>query len=601
MKRQSILIYLVLLVVGALFVANTLALSFTQDDAYISYRYVTNYLNGQGLVFNSGEHVEGYTNFFYIIVMAFFGGLGIEYILISKIIGLTSGLAVIGLAFFWARRLGGDKFGELLGLFAGLLLAANATFAYWAISGLETLLFSALVFFGLYFAAERKLIFVPLMALATLTRPEGGLIFVLVLIYFLFAKSCNLREIIKFLVIYILLIAPQILFRLFYYHDLFPNPFYAKTGLSLDYIRAGLKYAGLFFAEYGIYGAILIIPLIAYKTLPAGLRLLLFVDIFYIIYIIFVGGDVLHEHRFFVPLLASLYLLFVTAIMTIITRIFNKRRLWPPIIAGAVFFLLAAASFFFPRAGIELTRQAEMALYTKMRNAAETLDSEVKGPYSLSCSTIGAVSYFSRATVIDMIGLTDSTIAKHPQPEVPGIQSTWKERRYNVPYLMNRQPDFILFSTGLKPSAPAERALFLSSKFRERYYAILKAHMHIYKLRPGGTTEDIYSNDPRFVNFYVDAINLYLRQNYDSAFTMASMSYKLAPPDFYLILSLMSEIRMAQERPDEALKNAQKAFEVSEGYAIQAVQIMSFIYERIGDSTRAAYYSRIMDLRNQLK
>jgi len=33
------------------------------DDAYISFRYVRNFVEGRGLVFNPGERVEGYTNF----------------------------------------------------------------------------------------------------------------------------------------------------------------------------------------------------------------------------------------------------------------------------------------------------------------------------------------------------------------------------------------------------------------------------------------------------------------------------------------------------------------------------------------------------------
>src|SRR5690606_452754 len=33
------------------------------DDAFISFRYAQNLIDGHGLVFNAGERVEGYTNF----------------------------------------------------------------------------------------------------------------------------------------------------------------------------------------------------------------------------------------------------------------------------------------------------------------------------------------------------------------------------------------------------------------------------------------------------------------------------------------------------------------------------------------------------------
>src|SRR5512144_1358529 len=40
------------------------------DDAYISFRYVRNFVEGRGLVFNAGERVEGYTNFLWVLELA---------------------------------------------------------------------------------------------------------------------------------------------------------------------------------------------------------------------------------------------------------------------------------------------------------------------------------------------------------------------------------------------------------------------------------------------------------------------------------------------------------------------------------------------------
>src|SRR6188768_521911 len=39
------------------------------DDAYISYLYAKNLVSGHGLVFNPGEHVEGYSNPLYVLLM----------------------------------------------------------------------------------------------------------------------------------------------------------------------------------------------------------------------------------------------------------------------------------------------------------------------------------------------------------------------------------------------------------------------------------------------------------------------------------------------------------------------------------------------------
>ncbi len=48
---------------------------FLCDDAFISFRYVRNLLEGHGLVFNPGEHVEGYSNFLWVLELA--GDMGI--------------------------------------------------------------------------------------------------------------------------------------------------------------------------------------------------------------------------------------------------------------------------------------------------------------------------------------------------------------------------------------------------------------------------------------------------------------------------------------------------------------------------------------------
>jgi hypothetical protein len=46
------------------------------DDAYISYRYALNLASGQGLVFNSGERVEGFSNLLYVLLLTPVAALG---------------------------------------------------------------------------------------------------------------------------------------------------------------------------------------------------------------------------------------------------------------------------------------------------------------------------------------------------------------------------------------------------------------------------------------------------------------------------------------------------------------------------------------------
>jgi len=88
---------------------------------------------------------------------------------------------------------------------------------------------------------------------------------------------------------------------------------------------------------------------------------------------------------------------------------------------------------------------------------------------SFATSTIGAFSYYvGNRRVIDMLGLTESVIARNPE-QIEGIVSSWREKHFNAAYVLSQKPDVILFSTEMKPSSPPERALFLYPEFRRNY------------------------------------------------------------------------------------------------------------------------------------
>ena len=67
------------------------------DDAFISFRYARNLVEGHGLVWNPGEAVEGYTNFLWVLLMAAGIGAGVEPERLSVGIGIASGLGVLAL------------------------------------------------------------------------------------------------------------------------------------------------------------------------------------------------------------------------------------------------------------------------------------------------------------------------------------------------------------------------------------------------------------------------------------------------------------------------------------------------------------------------
>ena len=58
-------------------------LRWVSDDAFISFRYAENLVQGLGLVFNEGERVEGFTNFSWTLVTALAMRVGVDPVLFT--------------------------------------------------------------------------------------------------------------------------------------------------------------------------------------------------------------------------------------------------------------------------------------------------------------------------------------------------------------------------------------------------------------------------------------------------------------------------------------------------------------------------------------
>src|SRR5713101_3668142 len=131
-----------LLSVCGLLVVHALHFFRPVDDAYISFRYAENLAAGQGVVFNAGERVEGYTNFLWVVVLAVCRLMGAPVPLASQILGVLLTIGSILLAADLARRM--IPSGRGAGIPAALLLAASPAMAMWAGGGMEVPLFSFL-------------------------------------------------------------------------------------------------------------------------------------------------------------------------------------------------------------------------------------------------------------------------------------------------------------------------------------------------------------------------------------------------------------------------------------------------------------------------
>jgi arabinofuranosyltransferase len=581
--------YLILFALIIIFVAQCFYFNFTQDDAFISFRYAQNFTQGNGLVFNSGERVEGYTNFLWIIVLSIFTELGLNIIVISKILGVACGCISLFLlyrisALFFPKR------ESIYSLVPPFLLTASSAFAYWSISGLETSFFVAAVLLSVYLYLTYSPLWAVTSAVSTLIRPEGALIFGVLFFHRLFLEKTPPKRALLDLAKFILLLIPFVAFKLYYYGNILPSPFYAKTGFSWEYVRSGAEYFWLFLRHYGLWGVLYVLPLILYGKLDTRGKLLVWLVYLYSIYVIVVGGDVLRVHRFFLPIIPSLYLLLV--ICADRTFVWIKSMAMKRITLGLLLFTISALYFVVPRQGIREVREAERGLVQKMEFTAEYLNNNYPDKFTIALPTIGTLSYLlgPRVQIIDMLGLVDGYIARHPE-NMAGIAATWKERKYNSEYVLSREPDFILFSTGYKPSAPAERALFLHAKFRQNYFVlpVMKNkvdYVPVYQRKGYFSGKDEIFGDSRFIDRFYEAVSLSMRGQYQAAIDKMNEMLSIGPGDFGIPYELMGMYCMELRDFSRAERYFKMALEIDD-HTVFSHMYLVLIYNMQGRKEEA--------------
>ena len=247
--------------IGVLLLVHVDLYRFLCDDAFISFRYCRNLLNGHGLVFNPGEAVEGYTNFLWVLEVAGLWGLGLRPEVGSLALSLAFTLATAALIVRMCRVGGRSRWWVAVG--ALLLWSTNRSVATWSTSGLETRQFTFFVVLGIEllrsWSGRRSLLVAASLSFAAAewTRPEGLLFFGCCGGWLLLhARQRPLRPLLTFALPFVGLVGAHFLFRWIYYGELVPNTYHAKV------VRPWFEAGGRYFAVAAIeYAGFLLVPL----------------------------------------------------------------------------------------------------------------------------------------------------------------------------------------------------------------------------------------------------------------------------------------------------------------------------------------------------
>ena len=412
------------------------------DDAYISYRYAENLVHGEGLVFNHGERVEGYSNFLYVLAVApaFWVTDRDGVYFFSVLLNIFCALGALLLFNDHIRR----SLGARAALAGSLLFALCLPQWAAAASGLETCLV-LLISMAIWVCVERvvanptrgnTLTLAVLTVLSLLARVDGFLIPGIAILY-LFLK----RRIRPAVVCALALVAAQGLYelcRLAYYGALLPTSYYVKVAGP---ILARLSYAGVEFSNIaileGLLPSLLILLLLAieslhrlYRRLPEFVCPFRFEILFgplWIAYWFYIGGD-----HFWDRFLVILFPLGIFALLSCYERIPNPQM-------GVYGLVLLAALQVMSPCLTDPRFDFRSKAFDSWIETGKFLGEKYPGR-TLAVAALGKMPFFSGLYAHDMMGLADPVIAHRPVANglfAPG------HLKFDPDYTLSRRPDLI--------------------------------------------------------------------------------------------------------------------------------------------------------------
>lgn len=428
---------------------------FYHDDAFISLRYVQNFLDGSGLGWNPGERVEGYSNFLLVIVVAAVGRLGVDLALATKVVGVASYLALIWFAYREAGKITEGTTHSLFSFIPVIVVATSAPIVIWSLGGLETVLFTLLVTVGVLlflrsFSDEKYPLVLcgVVFGLATLCRPEGALFGAIAVGYGFLAHWRKYRRVdfrlIGFLISIATVVIPHLIFRFVYYGALVPNTWYVKGPQTFDLVRSGWEYLAGYIGSFPFLLPLivgLLVAAIVRRAVDREIGFLITAIAGYLGFVLVIGGDHMPAFRMIVPIIPIAGFLLWRLLGTIGPI---NRTTVSGLVVGAVL-VLCAGQLFWPG---ELVRRARVTDGAAFLGSliGKYIDANWPDGSLVALNTAGSTPYYApKLRFIDMLGLNDTTIARRDNVPMRTKMQGWPGHgKGDGLYVLSRKPDFII-------------------------------------------------------------------------------------------------------------------------------------------------------------
>jgi hypothetical protein len=482
-RRYALAIAIVAVCTGALVWRAREYMPFFVDDSFISLRYVWRLLHGLGLTWTDGEHVEGYSDLLWVLLVAAGGMFDKDLIGVSRTLGvLMTVLTVVALVYAYRPT----SLGGAIPAFVGALsMILTSPVVAWSIGGLEQPLLGALVAWATsvgYRAADgsvdrRTATSVGvLLGLANLTRPDAILFT---------ATTCGgmaaatrfdgrvWKPLGRIVAISGAFLVGQLLFRRLYYDAWVPNTAHVKLAFTSTRVAQGWKYV----SEAEPYLTSLILLTVAgaaaAMTRRANRRrviLPLASAAAWTAYVVVIGGDISPARR-------HLVLAIVLMSMVVAEGLHAFSRY--PLTTRAAAWTYAALSLVMLARGGDRDPEKQHALDDTWvwsgRDVGGFLSRAFRNERPLvAVDAAGTLPFYAaELPCLDMLGLNDRVIATiHPADFGTGFVG---HELGNGRYILSRKPDLIVFhnSNGdIEPIWRGGREMKSSPEFAQYYQLV---------------------------------------------------------------------------------------------------------------------------------
>jgi hypothetical protein len=439
-RRDDLLVALAALLPLALYLLRERAIAggagFPLDDSFIHLHFARNLAEGAGFSYTPGRPVAGSTAPLWTLLLAAAAVVAGASLLVTKIVGVVTGIAAAVVTRRAALAWGAPPSTALV---AGVGLAWTGAMAWGALSGMEVTLAALLVAAGLLAHARGMPVLTALAAaLAALARPEA---IVLVPLLF-FAERPTLKRAAIFAGVTALVLAPSVAFSLVTVGAPFPATAAAKVEGGLLGWLAGARESALrtfllrprdFVTDWTgwlwrtHWLLLLAFPALALAGRRAGRRLAL-------------PALALVLHPLAMALLApyrepsfqegrySMHLLPVAFVLLAVVapRADRVRR-------TVLLVWLALALLMLPRAA-DRYAWAVQNINAMQVHLGRWVDRELPKTARIAVNDIGAIAYFSRREVIDLVGLVTPEILPYKRRGDAGV----------IEYVRETCPDYLI-------------------------------------------------------------------------------------------------------------------------------------------------------------